>query len=98
MPSIRIALVEDAAPFAQALEKFFRLEGSDIECIAIYPTAEEALRGIPANPPDVAMVDVNLPGMSGIECVARLKALCPAVLCLILTMYEDAPVIFDALK
>ncbi len=98
MSAIRIVLIEDAAPFARALEKFFRLDDSGIECAAIYPTAEEALRGIPMDPPELALVDVNLPGMNGIECVARLKALCPTVICLILTMYEDAPVIFDALK
>jgi DNA-binding NarL/FixJ family response regulator len=98
MSTIRIALIEDAAPFARALSKFFRLDDSGIECVAIYPTAEDALSGIPKDPVELALVDVNLPGMSGIECVARLKALCPSVLCLILTMYEDAPVIFDALK
>jgi DNA-binding NarL/FixJ family response regulator len=98
MSAVRVAMIEDAAPFARALEKFFRLDGSEIECIAIYPTAEAALKGIVQNPPDVALVDVNLPAMNGIECVARLSALCPSVLYLILTTYEDAPMIFDALK
>jgi DNA-binding NarL/FixJ family response regulator len=98
MNSIRTALIEDNAPFAQTLEEYLRLSGSAVRCIAIYPTGEEALAGIPKNPPDVVLVDVNLPRMSGIECVARLKELCPAVLPLILTMYEDTPLIFDALK
>lgn len=98
MPAIRIVMIEDAAPFARTLAKFFRLDPSGIDCVAIYPTAEEALRNVMTEKPDVALVDVNLPGASGIECVARLKELCPSVLCLILTMYEDAPVIFDALK
>ena len=91
-------MIEDAAPFAEALAQYFRLDPSAIECVAIYPTAEKALQGICAVKPDLALVDVNLPGLSGIECVARLRELCPALLCLILTMYEDAPVIFDALK
>ena len=98
MSNVRLAMIEDAAPFARALEKFFRAGDFGIECVAIYPTAEEALRGVPDAAPQVALVDVNLPGMNGIECVARLKSVCPAVVCLILTMYEDAPVIFDALK
>ena len=98
MPTIRIVMIEDAAPFAKTLAKFFRLDPSGIECVAIYTTAEEALRSISEVSPDVALVDVNLPGMSGIECVARLKQLCPSMLFLILTAYEDAPVIFDALK
>ncbi len=98
MSAVRVAMIEDAAPFARALEKFFRLGEAEIECIAIYPTAEAALKGIVQNAPDLALVDVNLPGMNGIECVARLSALCPSVLYLILTTYEDAPMIFDALK
>jgi DNA-binding NarL/FixJ family response regulator len=98
MAAIRVVLIEDAAPFARALQKFFRLGDSQIECRAIYPSAEEALKALPLDPPDLALVDVNLPGMSGIECVARLRTLCPSMLCLILTMYEDGPVIFDALK
>ena len=98
MPTIRIAMIEDAAAFAKALEKYFQLDGSGIECVAIYPTAEAALKGLPKTLPDVALVDVNLPGMSGIELVAQLKGQCPSVLCLILTMYEDSSVIFDALK
>ncbi len=98
MNAIRTALIEDNAPFAQTLEEYLRLSDSGVRCIAIYPTGEEALAGIPKNPPDVVLVDVNLPRMSGIECVARLKELCPSVLPLILTMYEDTPLIFDALK
>ncbi len=98
MSNVRLVIIEDAAPFARALANFFRAGEFGIECVAIYPTAEAALRGVPDAAPQVALVDVNLPGMNGIECVARLKSVCPAVVCLILTMYEDAPVIFDALK
>lgn len=55
MPTIRLVMIEDAAPFAQTLAKFFRLDPSGIECVAIYPTAEEALRSISAVRPDVAL-------------------------------------------
>ncbi len=98
MSPVRIALIEDSAPFSRMLEGFFGRSGSAVRCMAVYPSAEEALREIPRNQPEVALVDMNLPGMSGIECVARLKTIAPKVLCLVLTIFEDAPMIFDALK
>lgn len=98
MPAIRTAIIEDDAPFAGALEKYFGLPGSGIECIAVYPSAEEALRQLPQNPPAVALVDINLQQMNGIECISRLKTRCPEVLCLILTSYDNHASIFDALK
>ena len=98
MSPVRTALIEDSAPFSRALEVFFGRPGSDIQCVAVYTSAEEALREIPGNEPEVALVDMNLPGASGIECVARLKAIAPSVLCLVLTIFEDAPMIFEALK
>ncbi|HEY2342960.1 MAG TPA: response regulator transcription factor [Chthoniobacteraceae bacterium] len=98
MTAIRVALIEDNAPFAKALEDFLHLSRSGVRFVATYPSGEEAMQTLPKDPPDVVLVDVNLPRMNGIECVARLKALCPNVLPLILTMYEDTPLIFDALK
>lgn len=98
MPAIRIILIEDDAPFAAALSRYFALPDSGTECLAVYPTAEAALKGVRDAAPEVALVDINLPGMNGIECVARLKLLCPELLCLILTTYDDQPIIFDALK
>ena len=96
--SISIVLIEDNEPYARALEKFFKLPGSTVECRAIYGSTEQALEEIPKNPPAVALVDINLPGQNGIECIARLKELCPQVVCLILTMYEEDHLIFDALR
>lgn len=97
-PSISIVLIEDNAPYARALEKFFKLPGSAIECRAIYGSAEQALQEIPRLPPTVALVDINLPGQNGIECIARLRELCPRLVCLVLTMYEEDHLIFDALR
>jgi DNA-binding NarL/FixJ family response regulator len=96
--SIRTAVIEDAASFAKALVKYIECSDSDVECIGVYPNAEQALEQLPRNLPDVAIVDINLPGMSGIELVARLRESHPGVLCLILTTYEDSIRIFDALK
>ena len=101
MPSstkpIRIALVEDDRHFAKTLRCFFQL-GNTVDCAAVFPTAEVALHEVPTLLPEVLLVDINLPKMGGVELVARIKAACPAVLCVILTMYEESGLIFDALK
>ncbi|NBV86562.1 MAG: DNA-binding response regulator [Verrucomicrobia bacterium] len=94
---IRIALVEDDAPFANTLAEYFQLSQS-VQCVAIFPDAECALGKIPELKPDVILMDINLPKMNGIELVARLKETSPSLLCLMLTMYEETNLIFDALK
>ena len=96
--SVRVAIIEDVAPFAATLEKSLHASDAGIECIGIFPRAEEALERLPANPPDVAIVDINLPGMSGIELIARLSEKAPAVVCLVLTTYEEPSLIFEALR
>jgi DNA-binding NarL/FixJ family response regulator len=96
--SIPIVLIEDNEPYAMALKKFFGLPDSVVDCQAIYETAEIALLEIPKDPPVVALVDINLPGANGIECIARLKESCPDLVCLVLTMYEEDHLIFDALR
>ncbi|MGJ8672706.1 response regulator [Rubritalea sp.] len=93
-----IVLIEDSIPYAQALEKFFNLPGVAVDFRATYGSTEEALKEIPKDPPAVALVDINLPGENGIECITQLKQLCPSVLCIVLTMYEEDDLIFDALK
>lgn len=95
---IRTAVIEDAASFARTLVKYIEYSDSGVECVGVFPDAERALEQLPKNPPDVAVVDINLPRMSGIELVARLREICPKILCLILTTYEDSILIFDALK
>lgn len=97
-PTIPIVLIEDNKPYALALEKFFKLPDSNIECRAIYGSTEQALAEIPKNPPAVALVDINLPNQNGIECIARLKELCPQLVCVVLTMYGEDHLIFEALR
>lgn len=63
-----------------------------------YPSGEEALKGIPALNPDVVLMDINLPGMSGIQCVKRLKEKVPTLQTLMLTVYENSDRIFEALS
>lgn len=96
---VLVAMIEDDAPFAEAMRSYFALS-QEIECVAIFPSAETALDNLPAlnTAPDVLLVDIHLPRMDGIELVTRLKARSPGMLCLMLTMYEESPLIFDALK
>ncbi len=96
---IRIAMIEDDAPFARTLREYFQTTGK-IDCLAVYPSAEKALAALPAvaPAPEVLLVDINLPQMNGIELVGRIGSLCPGMICLMLTMYEESPLIFDALK
>ena len=96
--TIPIVFIEDSKPYSSALEKFFKLPSSTVDCKAIFSNAEEALIQIPRNPPSIALVDINLPGKNGIECIAQLKELCPSLVCLVLTMYEEDEMIFEALR
>src|SRR5208282_692561 len=67
-------------------------------CIRVCPSGEEALRVIPTVQPDVVLMDIFLPRMSGIECTARLKELLPKIQILILTAVEDDELVFMALQ
>ena len=66
-------------------------------CVNSYATAEAALIGIPSDDPDVVLMDINLPAMSGVECVRQLTAGCPNLIVLMLTVYEDTDTIFKSL-
>ncbi len=94
---ITVSIVEDDRSTRESLAA---LLGSvpTLQCLTTYATGEKALAGIVAEKPEVALVDINLPGMSGIECVAKLKARLPALHVLMLTTYEDSDLIFDSLR
>src|SRR5258708_37188575 len=70
----------------------------DIECVGAYASGEDALEAIPRNKPDVALMDIKLPGISGIQCVAELKKFLPKIEIIMVTIYEDSDRIFNALK
>jgi len=94
---IRVAIVEDDLKIRESLRVL--LDGSHgIRCIATYGDAESALDGLPRESPDVVLMDINLPAMSGIECVRALKQRTPGVLVIMLTVYEDAQKVFNSLK
>ena len=95
--SISISLVEDERDTRVFLAALIdRTDG--LRCVAAYPNAETALKGIHLNPPDVLLMDLNLPRLSGVECVRQLKPRLPRLKILMLTKYEDADHIFQALR
>jgi DNA-binding NarL/FixJ family response regulator len=94
---ISVSIVEDDSSTRESLAALLT-SAPTLRCLATYATGEKALAGIPGEKPDVALVDINLPGMSGIECVAKLKTKLPALHVLMLTTYEDSDLIFDSLR
>lgn len=92
-----VAIVEDNNDFRASLERYLN-EAPGHKCVCVCSVAEEALQKIPKVLPDVVLMDIHLPNMSGVECTRRLKELCPSVQILILTVYEDNDRIFGALK
>ncbi|MFN3409366.1 MAG: response regulator [Limisphaerales bacterium] len=94
---ITVSLVEDNEALAGELQKWIaRTRG--LRWLATYPTGEAALAEIPRHPPHVVLVDLRLPGMSGVDLIRRLRAACPEAQCLVLTMYAENELIFEALK
>jgi len=94
---ITVSIVEDHAGTRQSLENLLA-EAPGFQLLRAYGSAEEAIRGMTAARPDVALVDINLPGMSGIDCVRKLKGLFPALKFLMLTTYEESQLIFNSLR
>ena len=94
---INVAIVEDNRSFRSKLENYLN-ETPGYHCVCACDSAEEALKTIPRLLPDVVLMDIHLPSMSGVDCTRRLKELCPSVQILILTVYEDNDRIFGALK
>lgn len=93
---IRVAVVEDDARLRQTLEAFINRSG-DMQFVAGYGSAETALAGLISECPDVVLMDIRLPGMSGIECVARLRKELPKTKAVMLTAYEDTDDVFRSL-
>jgi DNA-binding NarL/FixJ family response regulator len=94
---IKIAIVEDDKTTREGLETIINLT-SGFSCVCTCMTAEDALRIIPKHLPEVVLMDIQLPKMSGVECVAHLKELLPSVQVVMVTVYEDPDRIFCALR
>ncbi len=95
--SISVAVVEDSRMTREALKTIIDL-APDLECVATCETGEEALKHLPKLKPEVVLMDIQLPGISGIDCVGQLKERLPEVLIVMVTVYEDPIRIFSALR
>ena len=94
--SIAVSIIEDDAPARGILADWIR-RAQGFRCAGVHGSAEAALAKLPAEKPTVVLMDINLPGMTGIECVRRLKPLLPDTQFVMLTVYEDPEHIFNAL-
>lgn len=94
---IKISIVEDNRGTRESLKELFA-RSKGMRCVGFHSNGETALEKIPLENPDVVLMDINLPGMSGIECVTRLKDKMPKTQVLMLTMYEESDLIFDSLR
>ena len=93
---ISVSIVEDNDKLRGTLARVLnRADG--FHCASQYVNAEDALKDLPQVRPDVVLMDINLPGMNGVECVRQLKALLPEIQVMMLTVYEDTENIFNAL-
>lgn len=93
---IKIAIVEDDVKVRVSLARL--IDSTDgFSCVSQHPSAENALLELKITQPDVVLMDINLPGMNGVECVRQLKEQMPDVQIMMLTVYENTNVIFSAL-
>jgi DNA-binding NarL/FixJ family response regulator len=92
-----VIVVEDDRGLQEQFVKIIK-SAPDIKCIGAFASAEKALPQILANKPDVVLMDIKLPRMSGIECVAEIKKIAPTMQIIMVTVYEDSERIFCALK
>ena len=93
---IAISIVEDNDKLRATLARVIdRTDG--FRCVSDYANAEDALADLPKIKPDVVLMDINLPGLNGVECVRQLKKLLPQIQVMMLTVYEDTENIFNAL-
>ena len=94
---IAISIIEDQPDVRESLVAGLDNEAG-MRCVGAHNSGEEGLREIPGENPDIVLMDINLPGMNGIQCVARLKKRLPKIQVLMLTTYDDGDLIFDSLR
>jgi DNA-binding NarL/FixJ family response regulator len=97
MAKIKVVIVEDLAEVAEGLTAFIQQDEA-LQLLATYRTAEAAVLELPLLKPDIVIMDINLPGMTGIECVRKVKVLEPSIQFMMFTVYENNDQVFEALK
>lgn len=95
--SISLVIVEDLAEVREGLKQFISLN-PEFTILDTFQTAEEAVYQLPRLNPDIAIMDINLPGMSGIECIRQIKKKAPSTQFMMFTVYENDEKVFEALK
>jgi DNA-binding NarL/FixJ family response regulator len=93
----KLAIIEDDAKIRQYLGEQVELTMS-VNQLMLFGNAEDALLSLTQDPADIALFDVQLPGMNGIECIRRLKMIHPRMQCMVLTVYDKPDTVFEALK
>ncbi len=93
---ITFCIVDDDAGLRDSIIQFLTVKGGFV-CLGQSARGEDALASLPAEPPSVVLMDIKMKGMGGIECVRRLKEKMPDILVIMLTVFEDEDLIFDAL-
>jgi DNA-binding NarL/FixJ family response regulator len=96
MHMISVSIVDDEKKLCQSIANFLN-SSPGFRCASMYGNAEAALKHLPSDQPDVVLMDINMAGINGIECVKRLKGLVPRTQILMFTIYEDTEQIFKAL-
>ena len=94
---IKVALVDDNVDLREGLQIVLKEHSDEFECIGAFGDAETALKKIPELKPDVVLMDINLPGISGIECLKQLKPKLPNLDVIMLTVFADDDTVFDSL-
>jgi DNA-binding NarL/FixJ family response regulator len=94
---ITVSIVEDLQEIRNGIAKYINLE-KDLAIVELYENGEQAIYGIESKPPDIVIMDINLPGINGIDCIKRLKANCTQTQFMIFTIYENDDKVFDALN
>lgn len=96
--TLKVAIVEDDERWRMNLQRLLQ-ETEGLECVGSFGSGEEAVRNLSRQqPPQIVLMDINLPGMSGVECTRQLKGLLPAIQIVMLTVYDDSDRIFQALQ
>ena len=93
---ITVSIVEDSEQVRTTLGRLIN-RATGFQCVGQHANAEAALQALPQEKPNVVLMDINLPGMNGVECVRRLKQVAPDIQVIMLTVYEDTETIFNAL-
>jgi DNA-binding NarL/FixJ family response regulator len=97
MPPINVSIVEDLEEIRDALKSYISID-KELQLTGCFANAEEAIKELPLLQPDLVVMDINLPGMTGIECIRKIKPECPSTQFMMFTVYEEDEKVFEALK